>query len=129
MKKSSLGPSIIEGQIYKSWEGIRESMEFKNRAFKFFNEVYSIRYVDHIDSGDDNTYSFGCTDLVNKVITIALKGSDGKRYSDAHIAQILRHELVHVMLAEGQYLEENLDESLVEWLAKCIGILKEKGLI
>lgn len=104
-------------------------MDFKNCTFKFFNEVYSIRYVDHIDSEDDNTYSFGCTDLVNKVITIALKGSDDKRYSDSHIKQILRHELVHVILAEGQYLEENLDEPLVEWLAKCIGILKEKGLI
>lgn len=104
-------------------------MEFKNRTFKFFNETYSIRYVDHIDSEEDGTYSFGCTDLVNKVITIALKGSDGKQYSSAHLEQILRHELVHVILAEGQYLEESLNESLVEWIAKCIGILKEKGLI
>ena len=31
MKKSSLGPSIVEGQIYKSWEGIRESMSKKNK--------------------------------------------------------------------------------------------------
>lgn len=104
-------------------------MEFKNRAFKFFNETYSIRYVDHIDSEEDGTYSFGCTDLVNKVITIALKGSNDRQYSNTHIEQILRHELVHVILAEGQYLEESLNESLVEWIAKCIGILKEKGLI
>lgn len=104
-------------------------MEFKNRTFKFFDETYSIRYVDHIDSEEDSTYSFGCTDLVNKVITIATKSPSGKPYSEKHIRQIIRHELVHIILAEGQYLGESLNESLVEWIAKCIGILREKGLI
>ena len=36
---------------------------------------------------------------------------------------------MHVILLEGQYLNEGADEPLVEWLAKSLGILIKEKLI
>lgn len=97
-------------------------MEFKNKKFRFFDEVYSLEFVDSISINDDG-HSFGYTDLVAKKIVISTKDNDGKPHSESHIRNIIRHELMHVILFEGQYLDEGADEPLVEWLAKCTGIL------
>lgn len=104
-------------------------MEFKNRKFKFFDEVYSLEFVDAISNPDESAHSFGYTDLVSKKIVIALRDNEGKLHSESHIRNIIRHELVHVILLEGQYLDEGADEPLVEWLAKSLGILIKEKLI
>lgn len=104
-------------------------MEFKNRRFRFFDEVYSLEFVDSISNPDEDAHSFGYTDLVSKRIVIALRDNGGKLHSESHIRNIIRHELMHVILLEGQYLVEGADEPLVEWLAKSLGILIKEKLI
>lgn len=104
-------------------------MEFKNRRFRFFDEVYSLEFVNSIDPSDEEGHSFGYTDLVAKRVVIALKDRDGKAHSEAHIKSILRHELFHLALLEGQYLNEGVDEPLVEWLSKSLGIFIKEKLI
>ena len=104
-------------------------MEFKNRRFRFFDEVYSLEFVDSITNPDEDAHSFGYTDLVSKRIVIALRDNGGRPHSESHIRNIIRHELMHVILLEGQYLSEGADEPLVEWLAKCIGILLNNKIL
>lgn len=104
-------------------------MEFKNRKFRFFDEVYSLEFVESITNPDESAHSFGYTDLVSKRIVIALRDNTGKLHSESHIRNIIRHELMHVILLEGQYLDEGADEPLVEWLAKSLGILIKEKLI
>lgn len=104
-------------------------MEFKNRKFRFFDEVYQLEFVDFIVPENEEGHTFGYTDLVSKKVIIALKDRNGKPYSEAHIKSVLRHELFHMVLLEGQYLEEGVNEPLVEWLSKSLGILMKEKLI
>lgn len=104
-------------------------MEFKNRKFRFFDEVYSLEFIDSISLPNEDEHSFGYTDLVSKKIVISLRDNEGKPHSESHIRNIIRHELIHVILLEGQYLDEGADEPMVEWLAKSLGILIKEKLI
>lgn len=103
-------------------------MEFKNRSFRFMDSVYKIRFVDRIPTEEGNT-EFGTFDPDRREILIGLRDNSGKLYTREQVMNTIRHELVHLMFFEGQYNTCYVDEPLVEWLAKAIGIcLKQKLL-
>lgn len=101
-------------------------MEFKDRKFKFMDSVWTVKFVDRVellDGQDPQATNFGLCDADRRLITIGLKDAGGKPYRKEQVLQTLRHELMHMIMFEGQYLECFNDEPLVEWLAKSIGIL------
>lgn len=107
-------------------------MEFRDRKFKFMDSVWTIRFVDRVplmEDQDPAATNFGLCDADRRTITIGLKDADGRPYRKEQVIQTLRHELMHMILFEGQYLTCFSDESLVEWLAKSVGILLKAGLL
>lgn len=106
-------------------------MEFKNRKFRFLDSVWKIEFVDRCPllEGQEGGTNFGLCDPDRKVITIGLKDIDGKPYAKEQVLNTLRHELVHMVFFEGQYLACFNDEPLCEWLAKSIGILIKSKII
>lgn len=107
-------------------------MEFKDRKFKFMDSVWTIKFVDRIelmDDQDQGSVNFGLCDVDRRTITIGLKDINGKSYPKEQIMQTLRHELMHMIMFEGQYLIPYSDEPMIEWMAKSIGILKRANLL
>lgn len=108
-------------------------MEFKNRKFKFMDSVYTIRFVDQCElfgGQDEGGFNFGIFDPKNKTITISTKNPDtGKPFPKDQVMQTLRHELMHMVMFEGQYLDSYADEPLVEWLGKALGILLKNKIL
>lgn len=107
-------------------------MEFKNRKFKFLDSIWKIEFVDRcplLDDQDPAATNFGLCDADRRTIIIGLKDTDGKPYRKEQVLQALRHELMHMILFEGQYLTCFNDEPLVEWLSKSIGILLKQNVI
>lgn len=103
-------------------------MQYKDKTFKFLNATYTIKYVNTIPS-DEEGVVFGQCNIVDRIILIATKSPEGKPYPKDRIEQTLRHELMHMILFEGQYLTSYSDEPLVEWLAKSIGVLLTNKLL
>lgn len=91
----------------------------KDRTIKIFNTKYRIKFVDSIANKEDS-YTFGICKSHLFTIEIITKDANNKPLSKDIIRNSLVHELVHAILTEGQYLDYNNDEPLVEWLAKCI---------
>lgn len=104
-------------------------MKLKDRKFKFMNSVYTIRFVNRIPTNGEGVTLFGQFNADKKEILIGTKSEDGKPYLEAQIKNTLRHELMHMIMFEGQYLESYSDEPQIEWLAKSIGILLEKNIL
>lgn len=107
-------------------------MEFKDRKFKFMDSVWTIKFVDRVellDDQDPTETNFGLCDADRRTITIGLKDVDGKPYRKEQVLQALRHELMHMILFEGQYLTCFDDEPLCEWLAKSMGLLLKQKVL
>lgn len=107
-------------------------MKFKNKKFTFMDSVYTIKFVDRVllmKGQDKESTNFGTFDPDSKEILIGLKDKNGRPFSERQIKNTLRHELMHMVLFEGQYLGCYSDEPLVEWLAKSIGILLMNKLL
>lgn len=104
-------------------------MQFKDKTFKIFDTKYRIKFVKKIEPREEGEYTFGKSDSVRYIIHVATNDIDGKPLSDDIIITTLIHELIHVILDEGQYRSSSNDEPMVEWIAKCIySILKQKVL-
>lgn len=112
---------------------MRRNMEFKNRKFRIFDSVWTIkfenRYFDAKDFKGEEGTIFGLTDPDNRVIRISLLNRDGKTYPESQVKVTVLHELMHAIFMEGQYLNEFNDEHLVEWSAKCINQLLNQHMI
>lgn len=104
-------------------------MEFKDRKFRFMDSVWTIKFVDRITEDETSGTTFGLCDPDRRTITIGLKDIDGKPYKKEQIMHTLRHELMHMVLFEGQYNDCYIDEPLVEWLSSAIGILLKSKLL
>lgn len=105
---------------------------FKNRKFKFMDSVYSIRFVDRVpllDNQDPDSVNFGQCNIDKKEILIGLRDAEGNFYREEQIENTLRHELMHVIMFEGQYNNCYADEPLIEWLAKSLGILLKQKIL
>lgn len=106
-------------------------MEFKNRKFKFMDSVWKIEFVDRVPlmEGQEGGTNFGLCDPDRRIITIGLKDADGKSYAKEQVINTLRHELMHMVLFEGQYVSCFNDEPLCEWLAKSVGLLLKQKVL
>lgn len=107
-------------------------MEFKNRTFKFFGQVWSIKFVDQapITEGQENrAFNNGVIEPTKRTIYISTKWPNGKAIDKETVENTVRHELVHMIFLNGQYLNCYDDEPLVEWTAKAIGQLIKSNLI
>lgn len=107
-------------------------MEFKDRKFKFMDSVWTIKFVDRVELLDEQApeaTNFGLCDADRSLITIGLKDADGKPYRKEQVIQTLRHELMHMIMFEGQYLTCFTDEPLIEWLAKSVRVLLKTGIL
>ena len=94
-------------------------MQHKNRTIKIFNSTYKLLYVNEIESEDPDRTIMGETDGNLKTIKIRLLNKEGKPVPEKELEITLLHELFHAILDEGQYLNNSMDEPLVEWLARC----------
>ena len=94
-------------------------MNNKNRTIKIFNSTYKLLYVNEIESEDTDRTTMGVTDGNLKTIKIRLLNREGKPVPEKELEITLLHELFHAILDEGQYLNNSMDEPLVEWLARC----------
>lgn len=106
-------------------------MEYKDKKFKLFNKVFTIKYVDTCPEEylEEGKFFNGLTVYGDKTIYIITKDIHGKPISKSEMDETLYHELVHVMLDEGQYSGYSEDEPLVEWMAKCIFSLKNSKVL
>lgn len=107
-------------------------MEFKNRTFKFFGETWSIKFVDQASLTEGQVEgAFNCGVIIpaKRTIEISTKWPSGKAIEKETIENTVRHELVHMIFLNGQYLNCYDDEPLVEWTAKAIGQLIKSNLI
>jgi hypothetical protein len=107
-------------------------MEFKNRTFKFFGQVWSIKFVDHAPMTEgqvEGAFNNGVIIPTERTIWISTKWPNGKAIDKETIENTVRHELVHMIFLNGQYLNCYDDEPLVEWTAKAIGQLIKSNLI
>lgn len=104
-------------------------MNFKNRTFKIFNTTYKLKFVDNIESEDDSSFVLGTTDSSLKIIKIAIKDKLGKVINKNDLYITLLHEIIHAIFIEGQYLQVNQDEPLVEWTAKCLKHLIDQKVL
>ena len=108
-------------------------MEVKEiKRFKFFGNTYTIKYVDVcplVEGQEDGAFNRGMIEPSTSTIYIATKDGAGKSYSKDRMDQTLRHELMHMVFLEGQYIHEYDDEPIVEWCAKAIGELLNKHVI
>ena len=106
-------------------------MEFRNRKFRFMDSVWKIEFIDRCPllGGQEEGTNFGLCDPDRRIITIGLKDADGKPYPKEQVLKTLRHELMHMIMFEGQYLTCFNDEPLIEWLAKSIGILLRNKIL
>ena len=102
-------------------------MEFKNKKIDLFGTTYKIKYVDEIEN-DEGNHLFGLTDNSTREIFIATT-INNTSIPDTEIQITLLHELIHAALMTGQYLEENTNEPMVEWIARCIYQLLKKNII
>ena len=107
-------------------------MEFKDRKFNFFGDVWSIKYVDHaplIEGQEEGTFNGGVLSPLKRTIYISTKWPDGKPISEETVKNSLRHELAHLIFLSGQYLNCYEDEPLVEWVTKSLGVFLKSHLI
>jgi hypothetical protein len=101
---------------------------FKNRTVNIFGSKYSIKFVDEVVDRDDN-WIYGITDVYNKVIRISTKLPCGKSIQKEELETTLIHELLHAILNSGQYNGYSDDESLVEWIARCLVSLRKQKVL
>ena len=107
-------------------------MEFKNKTFKFFGETWSIKFVDQAPLADgqgEGAFNGGVISPTKRTIWISTKWPNGKPIEKGTVSNAVRHELVHLIFLNGQYIDCYNDEPLVEWTAKAVGQLIKSNLI
>ena len=75
-------------------------MEFKNRTFKFFGQVWSIKFVDHASLTEgqvEGAFNGGVIIPTERTIEISTKWPNGKAIDKETIENTVRHELVHMI--------------------------------
>ena len=98
-----------------------------NREFTIFNSTWSIKFEDKVYL--EGRYTLGSCDSSTRTISISTKLEDGSKVPKKEIELTTIHELMHAILATGQYMEETDNEPLVECLARCIHSLLVQKII
>ena len=95
-------------------------MKDRIKSVKILNTVYSIKWVDIINPDEEDSFYWGTSDYLRKVITVALLNIDGKKFTEKELKETLMHEIIHAILNEGKYVDETNNEQLVEFLTRCL---------
>lgn len=92
-----------------------------NKKINLFGTKYTIKIVDNLETETDTGVKrfAGVTYHDNFTIEIARNIGDFK-VNNEEMTRTLLHEINHAIFASGQYLQTNDNESLIEWLAKCM---------
>ena len=101
--------------------------DFNNKQFDIFGTIFTIKLVDTLDA-DDNLLHYGLTEGNIREVRISREVIKAKQ-PDSELYLTLVHEIVHVILDTGQWLEESGNEALVEWLARCIISLLKQDIL
>lgn len=97
-------------------------MEYKDRTIDIFGSKWKLKFVDKIDLEDDSNPD-GITDANKRLIAVSTNQSDNE------IIITLLHELIHVILDTGQYLNSSQNEPMVEFVARSLYSLTKQRLI
>ena len=98
-----------------------------NKQFDILGTIFTIKLAATSDE-DDNTLHYGITECNTKEIRISKEVMKAKQ-SDSEIYITLVHEIMHVVLNTGQYLEESQKEPLIAWLTRCIISLLKQDIL
>lgn len=102
----------------------------EQKKFKIFGEPWEIKWIDCIRNPEDrDMWRFGETDTGEHLIRISTQTIKGKPIKARSQEVTKMHELLHAILDEGQFLDEAVNEPLVEWIAKCLVSLKEQKML
>lgn len=101
--------------------------DFNNKQFDIFGTTFTIKLVDTLDA-EDNLLHYGLAKGNIREIRISREVMKAKQ-PDSELYITLVHEIVHVILDIGQYLEESTNEALVEWLTRCIISLLKQDIL
>ena len=102
----------------------------EQKKFKVFGEPWKIQWTKCIVCPNNpEMWRFGETNNATHTIRISQESVEGIPVPERTQELTKMHELVHVILDEGQYLEESQNEPLVEWIAKCLVSLKEQNVL
>ena len=97
------------------------------KKIKIAGDDYKISFVDRV-AVDDMDFVFGLSDFANREIFLAVKDRKGKELPVSVVETTLYHELTHILLDAGQYLDLSAQEFIVEWVGRCIkDIVKAMG--
>ena len=103
-------------------------MELKSRRIKIGNSVWKVKWKDKV-KGDNDEYWLGASNLLYKVIEVSTKYPNDKDIEYTTKLETYYHEIIPSIFSEGQYLDEEKNEPLVEWVAKCLAQLKLQDAI
>lgn len=98
----------------------------KSKKFQFQGIDWEIHWVDEIKRDDDGI-TYGNTDFAKRIVTLSTEAK-GVPIPELAVNRTLWHELVHLILEEGQYGEASSDEAMVELLGKGIYELIKQDL-
>nr|UWI03889.1 MAG: Putative metallopeptidase [Bacteriophage sp.] len=101
--------------------------DFNNKQFDIFGTIFTIKLVDTLDK-DDELFHYGIAACNAREIRISKEVLKAKQ-PDSELYITLVHEIMHVVLDTGQYLEESQKEPLVEWLTRCIISLLKQDIL
>ena len=90
---------------------------FNNKQFDIFGTTFTIKLVDTLDA-DDNLLHYGLTKGNIKEVIISRKVIKAKQ-PDSELYLTLVHEIVHIILDTGQWLEESGNEALLKQDVLC----------
>ena len=102
----------------------------ETKKFKIFGEPWDIKWIDCIKNPENpEMWRFGETDTGEHLIRISTQTIKGKPIKARSQEVTKMPELLHAILDEGQFLDESVNEPLVEWIAKCLVSLKEQKIL
>ena len=104
-------------------------MEIKNRQIKIGNSRWKVKLEESMLSKDGESFYFGNSNATYKEIKLSTKLPDNTKINNDSLQETYYHEILHSILNEGQYNEESDNESLVEWMAKCLLQLKKQNAL
>ena len=106
--------------------------EYKVKTFNLFGEVWKAipvkGLIKETVNGEERAYC-GMTYHSQRKVEYCICDDGGKPFTKDTIRITLFHELMHAMFGCGQYWDENDNEKLVEWCAKCLNEIFKKGIV
>ena len=103
-------------------------MELKNRKIKIGNSTWKVKILDKVNKDEEN-YWLGSSNSLYKTIEVSTKYPDNTDLEYITKLETYYHEIIHSIFSEGQYFDEEKNEPLVEWVAKCLAQLKLQDAI